>query len=350
MTLAELTIKLASLDKSRAALESSYESIEFWLFLFTALVVIGLVVEYREGLKKLFSEWPIDWSHAATMIGAILVVVGVVGELVTEFWASKIESGLQTVSTQTERLLFAEAADADKKIADDNKIAMNAAKHAADLGVRVDELPSFVAQKRKEINDEINDFQKSAVDQKRQTDALIAGLNSDRQKLDRSRIEAVEAANQAKDALAAVTAARKPRDLTIEQRKVIAEQMSRWTRLPNSDARQSVAVFTTNSLFESAHLADQIASALGVGAGAGWSVNRNSAQFGMLVSGVGLYTSSNTRGQAVAAALAATLNAEGIVAFVIEQKSKGCEEYNLTEHPDTEPYCSHVSVMVGDHP
>jgi hypothetical protein len=149
MTLAELTTKLASLDNSRAALESSYGGIEFWLFVFTAFVVVGLVIEYRVGFRKLLCEWPIDRPHAVTMIGAILVVVGVAGELITEYKASEVEGRLQSLSRQTEGLLFSEASDAEAKIADDNSIATNAANDAAALGVTVSNLHSFVDGKEK---------------------------------------------------------------------------------------------------------------------------------------------------------------------------------------------------------
>jgi hypothetical protein len=207
MTLAELTTKLATLDKSRAALEYSYERIEFWLFFFTALVVIGLLVEYREGLKKLFSEWPIDWPHAATMIGAILVVAGVAAELVTEYWASKIEGGLQTVSTQTEGLLFSEASNAEEKIADDNRIATSAAKDAANLGVTANNLHDVVAAKEKELHDQFAAYRQYAEDEKRHVNSVIVELTKDKEKLDRARDDALASAAKAEVSLQAVTKA-----------------------------------------------------------------------------------------------------------------------------------------------
>jgi predicted trehalose synthase len=83
------------------------------------------------------------------MIGAILVVVGVAGELITEYKASEVEGRLQSLSRQTEGLLFSEASDAEAKIADDNSIATNAANDAAALGVTVSNLHSFVDGKEK---------------------------------------------------------------------------------------------------------------------------------------------------------------------------------------------------------
>lgn len=229
MTLAELTTKLASLDKSRAALEAAYESIEFWLFLFTALVVIGLVVEYRVGLKKLFSELPVDWPHAATMVGAVLVVVGVAGELITEYWASKIESGLQTVSTQTERLLFSEAADAEKKIADDNRIATNAAKDAAGLGVTVKNLHDVVEEKEREIHDQLATFKQYAENDKRRANAVIAALTKDRENLDKARDDALASATKAETSLRVVQKAQSDLTAAVATINGLQEQLHELT-------------------------------------------------------------------------------------------------------------------------
>ena len=44
MIFSELTAKLAALDNSRRTLEGSYERTEFWLFIFTAFVVLGSIV------------------------------------------------------------------------------------------------------------------------------------------------------------------------------------------------------------------------------------------------------------------------------------------------------------------
>jgi len=155
-----------------------------------------------------------------------------------------------------------------------------------------------------------------------------------------------------KDAqIIALQAADTRRDLTPEQQQVIANKMRAWAKLPKGFSRQSVAVFSTNGLFESAHLADEIAAALGPGK-AEWNVNRYPVTMGvpLTVSGVGMFASSNARGQAIASALADALNSVGIAAFVMPQRWKGCEDEKITPHPESEPFCSGFSIEVGDHP
>ena len=93
---------------------------------------------------------------------------------ITEFRASKIESGLQSVSTQTEGFLFSEASDADAKIDEDNRIATTAAKDAADLGVTVGNLHDFVIANKKELSDQFTAIRKYA-DGKRSMNHVLPG-------------------------------------------------------------------------------------------------------------------------------------------------------------------------------
>jgi len=140
-----------------------------------------------------------------------------------------------------------------------------------------------------------------------------------------------------------------PRELTDDQKSSIASKMLQWALLPGTNSPQNAAVFPTGDLFESAHLADEIAAALEK---AGWNVNRNHVTMGMpmALAGVGLFTSSNVRANTVALALANVLNGERIATFLIPVKWKGCEDQKLPGDPDKNPWCSMVIVMVGDHP
>jgi hypothetical protein len=143
----------------------------------------------------------------------------------------------------------------------------------------------------------------------------------------------------------------RPRIISESQRFAIAAAMKSLALLPNTNQRQSVAVFPSSAVFEAANLADQIAETL---THAGWDVNRHPVTFGkaLSVSGVGLLTSSNSRGIRVATALAAALNANGIFAFHTPEKRSGCEEMEgMTDaRIASAPWCSQVSVFVGDHP
>ena len=141
-----------------------------------------------------------------------------------------------------------------------------------------------------------------------------------------------------------------PRRFSNDQLRTIASNMSKWAKLPGTDIRQSAAVFSISSSFESASLADQIAVALKT---AGWDINRFPVTFGKSysVSGIGILTSSNARGIAVGEALSKTLNSERMFTFIIPEKRYGCEEMNMeASRIEADPACSQISVFVGDHP
>jgi hypothetical protein len=157
MDLSDLSNKVISLDQTRVKLESSYSDIEVWLAIFTAVVILGLAIEYRRDFLKLFQK-PIDWGHALEMFGAFLVVVGICGELGTEYFAGDLTTKLDSNGRQVERLLFGAAsedatkiASDEKQIAADNRAAQTATAQAANLGVKVDTLPRFVSGKEAEV-------------------------------------------------------------------------------------------------------------------------------------------------------------------------------------------------------
>ncbi len=308
----------------------------------TVLVAIGVLIEVVATILEVRDELreggKIKWYHILTFIGAIFVAAFVGLECIAEYKGGDIETKLRSNNAAAQLEL--------------TKRANSAVADAVALTEKFGGLHDFVATKEGELDEQFAALKRYAADERKRTEKVIAELNSDRQKLDKSRTDAIAAANEAKEALAAVTAARKPRNLTVEQQRRIAQKMAAWAKIPNSSGPQRVAVFSTTGIFESARLADQIAATLGLEQ-AGWDVNRNRVNFGteMALSGVGMFTSSNVRGQAVAAALAKALNEEGIVAFIIDQKWKGCEDLEqLKERIDTDPWCSNVSVIVGDHP
>jgi hypothetical protein len=169
---------------------------------------------------------------------------------------------------------------------------------------------------------------------------------------DQLRKDTAEANARAAEAQLALEKFRNPRVLSERQRAEIISKMHAWTTIPKSGLPQSAAVFSTDSSFEAANLANELASALGPG-GAKWTINRYPVMYGMsfTVSGVGILTSSSPRGIAVAENLSATLNSVGVSAFVISEKRKGCEDIeSLKSVVDTDPACSSISVIVGEHP
>lgn len=140
-----------------------------------------------------------------------------------------------------------------------------------------------------------------------------------------------------------------PRRLSDEALSRICDTMRPHAEIAPG-VKQSVAVFPVSPAFETVAFANQLAACLEQ---AGWNVNRNSVTYGisLTVAGVGMLTSSNPRSILVGESLSAVLNGEQMFAHVLAVKRSGCEEmgYGLDEI-STNPWCSQVSVFVGDRP
>jgi hypothetical protein len=144
--------------------------------------------------------------------------------------------------------------------------------------------------------------------------------------------------------------ASKRRALSAKNIGALTERMKRWAVLPAGIKRQSAAVFATSSTFEAAALADQIAKALG---DAGWSINRHPVMYGehFVVPGVALLIASNDRALAISVDLIAALQESGVAAGLLSRRRRGCEEMGKAEQEIAdEPWCSSISVIVGDKP
>lgn len=169
---------------------------------------------------------------------------------------------------------------------------------------------------------------------------------------DIAKAEAAKANARAIEAQLQLEKFRSPRVITDEQRVAIVGALSKWALIGDGGQRQSLAVFPIDPSFEAASLADQLATVFGAD-GVGFSINRNAVMYGKTysLSGVGLLTSRNPRGITVAAAIAETLNAAGIQAFVLSDRRKGCEDMEQYKgDAETDPWCSAISLMVGEHP
>ncbi len=105
---------LSTLESTIKALESSLDSLGVWLTFWTALVVIGLVVEYAEDLKELIIKRPFNWKLFRTMVGGFLITAGVAGELAIQFKEFRVETDLRSATHRVEGLLNKEAGDARK--------------------------------------------------------------------------------------------------------------------------------------------------------------------------------------------------------------------------------------------
>jgi hypothetical protein len=97
------------LVSSIKSLERSADSLAVWLTIFTTLVVIGLILEYRKDVLGLFRSF--EWAKLWAVTGGIFVTVGVAGELFVEFRASNIEGQLRTANASLVSGLNKEAED-----------------------------------------------------------------------------------------------------------------------------------------------------------------------------------------------------------------------------------------------
>lgn len=111
MDLSTFTIASKSLER----LESSSDCLSVWLFISTLLVVIGLVIEYRHDLMELLSKRPLDKKLLQTIVGGVLITVGVAGELIVQTLASGVEARLRSANHLIEAGLIKSAAKSEEK-------------------------------------------------------------------------------------------------------------------------------------------------------------------------------------------------------------------------------------------
>jgi hypothetical protein len=114
-------METSSLERIASSLETSLDSWGHWLAAATLLVVIGLVLEYWYQVKKLAKERPFRWRAFQELMGAVLVTVGVAGELLVQMRSSRIETALRDVNHNIEASLNKQAGDARREAAEANE-------------------------------------------------------------------------------------------------------------------------------------------------------------------------------------------------------------------------------------
>ncbi|MHB8539683.1 MAG: hypothetical protein ACYDCD_01890 [Candidatus Acidiferrales bacterium] len=89
-------------------------SLEHWLLFMTALVVLGLVLEYWHEIPEKLAALKKDrsWKPLCLLAGAILITVGVAGELTVESFTSRGETALRQANDEISSNLNSEAARA----------------------------------------------------------------------------------------------------------------------------------------------------------------------------------------------------------------------------------------------
>jgi hypothetical protein len=125
---------LSALERNITNLETSLDSLEHWLAFMTALVVLGLVLEYwhelPEAIDALKKAW--SWKPLCIISGAILITVGVAGELFVQSLASRKETGLRKANDAVFAGLNAEAAKARKDASNASERASQADERASE--------------------------------------------------------------------------------------------------------------------------------------------------------------------------------------------------------------------------
>jgi hypothetical protein len=109
MTLSDLETELKALEAHLLTLSTKLTVLSYTLIFCTAIVVVGLVVEYQPDLREWVTGRPRDRRKRwPTRVGALLVIVGVAGEVGLTFWSFKVESEIKSTNAKIERDLKAE--------------------------------------------------------------------------------------------------------------------------------------------------------------------------------------------------------------------------------------------------
>jgi len=141
-----------------------------------------------------------------------------------------------------------------------------------------------------------------------------------------------------------------PRRFSSSQQEIILTKLASLAK-PTEFIRQHASVAAFPETKEANDFADDIVSIL---AAAGWSTYKGiNGMMGRqpITAGVVVRTSSNPRSIMAGNALVAALVSEHVVAVVLPERARGCEEEGRTqEYMDHEPACSMIQVLVRDHP
>jgi hypothetical protein len=153
-----------------------------------AIVIIGVV---GEGIHD-FTAWFRDtrWHSGGGKLSVLILIAGLAVEGVAQVKANSI-------SGEIIALLSGEAAR---------------------LGVTIDNLNTFVAQKEADAEAQLNEFKSYAAGQKKRIDETIAELKNSETRLSKARDDALKAADASKTALEKMTAA-------LDAERAIREQM-----------------------------------------------------------------------------------------------------------------------------
>lgn len=106
------------LSTAAKSLESSSDSLSGWLFFFTSLVVIGLIIEYGHVFWGLLTRRKLEAKHWQEVLGGVLITAGVAGELFVQPLEKGIEQKLRSANHLIEASLIKSAEEAKAKAKD----------------------------------------------------------------------------------------------------------------------------------------------------------------------------------------------------------------------------------------
>lgn len=153
---------LSALERAARASENSLDGLGFWLFFFTALVVIGLIAEYRHEVVEFWEEIRrpaamFPWQKFWAITGGVLVTTGVAGELIVGIESSREETGLRNTNHQIESFLNDKASanerEAEQLRKDAERLKTDNLKLKASIQPR-----TLDADARKDIGKELSKF------------------------------------------------------------------------------------------------------------------------------------------------------------------------------------------------
>jgi len=139
------SMDLSALERVSKALEKSLDLWGLLLLGATAVVVFGLVIEYWHDAKEFWTivHWPMaafPLDKFKTLLGGILVTLGVAGELLFTYKASRVETDLRNNSHRIEALLTRQSGDAKDSAQKAQDSATIAEDKADAVGKQYDDL------------------------------------------------------------------------------------------------------------------------------------------------------------------------------------------------------------------
>src|SRR5205823_309594 len=121
----------SELDNLKHGLADSIDSLHKWMIRLTAVIVVGLAIEFCRPLLSLLGKFDV-WV-LLEIIGTGLVTIGVGGQLWVEFEAHRKEQKLRSVNAEIEREAESELKARDERISLTNERAEELHKQNLEL-------------------------------------------------------------------------------------------------------------------------------------------------------------------------------------------------------------------------